>query len=106
MKEKDVTRKKQSRKSQQFKELALPTREKEKLAARRKLHKRRRKREHQLKLAMTRTTADSDDEQSHSTGELALKPSKVYISRQAAGKTMEREGSSYLSVPKNEELLH
>jgi len=78
----DRERKALFRKSQKDKEMALSKREQEKLADERRMMERTRKREYRLKLAQTKGR-DADNE-------LPATPTKVYSSKQAAGKAMQR----------------
>jgi len=78
----DRERKALFRKSQKDKEMALSKREQEKLADERRMMERTRKREYRLKLAQTKGR-DAENE-------LPATPTKVYSSKQAAGKAMQR----------------
>jgi hypothetical protein len=89
VKQKDAERNKLSRRLQKKKESTLTQREQEKLAERRKIAERIRKRDYRMRMAQIRVM-DSENEHQCEVDEHALTPTKVYSSKQAAGKAMQR----------------
>jgi len=89
MKQKDAARKRLSRQLEKMKEFAMTEREQTKVAERRKMIERDRKRNWRWRLSRADTVQDIKYEE-HDESDDQVTPTKVYCSKQAAGKALQR----------------